>query len=142
MPNTPPHFMANGDIRPSRFVQQDSSADHKATEGGDNVPVIGVAMESSNYPPLSDLAITVLAAQAGQYFKMYGDGEQCLLEAGAAITHGDKLKSDSVGRGVPILTTGTVLQHFGATALQTAAAAGELIPVQVHSLKSERPAIV
>jgi hypothetical protein len=133
--------MANGDIRPSRFVQIDSSADHKGIEGEDNVPVIGVSMESSNYPPLSDLAITVLAASAGQYFKMYGDGEQCLLEAGSAITRGNKLKSDGDGRGVPIVSN-TTLQHWGAIALQSAAAAGELIPVQVLALNSERGTVV
>jgi hypothetical protein len=133
--------MANGDIRPSRFVQVDSSADHKGIEATANVPVIGVSMESSNYPPLSDLSITVLAASAGQYFKLYGSGEQCLVEAGAAITRNNKLKSMADGRAEPIATTGTTLQHWGAIALESAAAAGELIPVQVLAPSSERPAI-
>jgi hypothetical protein len=134
--------MANGDIRPSRFVQVDSSADHKGIEATANVPVIGIAMESSNYPPLSDLSITVLAASAGQYFRMYGAGEQCLVEAGAAITRNDKLKATANGRAEPIDSTTTTLQHWGAIALSSAAAAGELIPVQVMPLMSERGVLV
>jgi len=142
MPNTPPHLMANGDIRPSRFVKIDATAAHKGLEADANEAVIGVAMPGSNYPPLSDLSITVLAAKQGQYFQMYGDGDVCLLEAGAAVTTGNRLKSDADGRGVAIATTGTTLQHFGAVALEDAAAAGELIRVAITALRSERPALV
>ena len=141
MPNTPPNLMANGAIRPSRFVQLDTSADKKVIEGTANCKLIGVAHEGTNYPPLSDLSITAYAAEAGEYLKMYGDGDVCLLEAGDAITMGDRLKSDSAGRGVAIATTGTTIQQFGAVALQTASAAGEKILVQVTSYRSERPAL-
>jgi len=142
MPATPPHLMANGTIRPSRFVQLDSSAAHKGLEGSANCQIIGIAMPGSNYPPLSDLITTPNAATVGQYFQMYGDGEVCLVEAGAAVTTGNRLKSDSVGRGVAIATTGTTIQQFGAVALEDAAAAGELIRVAVTALRSERPALV
>lgn len=141
MPNTPPHLMANGNIRPSRFVKLDTSADKKVVEGTANAQIIGVSMEGTNYPPLNDLSITAYAAEAGQYMQMYGDGDVCLLEAGDAITMGDRLKSDSAGRGVAIATSGTTIQQIGAVALQTAAAAGELILVQVATLRSERPAL-
>jgi hypothetical protein len=132
--------MANGDINPSRFVQVDSSADHKGIEATANVPVIGVSQESSNYPPLSDLSITVLAASAGQYFRMYGDGEQCLLQCATAVTRGNKLKSTANGRAEPIDSTTTTLQHWGAVALASGTE-DELIPVQVLPLNSERGTI-
>jgi len=74
--------------------------------------------------------------------KYYGEGEVCLVEAGAAITRFDKVKADSVGRAVTIASSGTTLQNIGARALQSAAAAGELILVQVTPMRSERPAIV
>ncbi len=140
MPNTPPHLMANGDIRPSRFVKIDATAENKGLEADANELLIGISFEGSNYPPLSDLSITVLAAAQGQHFRMYGAGDVCLLEAGDAITAGDRLKSDADGRGVTMASIGTTIQHYGARALQDAAAAGELIRVFVD-LGSERPAL-
>lgn len=141
MPNTPPHLMANGNIAPSRFVTLDTSADVKGIQATANAQIIGAAMAGSNYPPLSDLVTTTYAAQAGQYFQMYSDGDVCLVEAGAAITRGARLKSDSVGRAVTIASTGTTIQHFGAVAIQSAAGAGELILVLMQTLRSERPAL-
>lgn len=140
MPNTPMRIMANGNVRPSRFVQYDTTAPHKGIEGTANAKLIGVAMEGSNYPPLSDLGITVYAAQAGEYMKLYGDGDECLLECGDTVTTGDYLKSDATGRGVPILLVGTVLQRIGAIA-QEDGAVGHLIRVSVH-ISSERPSHV
>lgn len=141
MPNTPANLMANGTIRPSRFVKGDITADFKCLEADANDEVIGVSMEGSNYPPLSDLVSTTNAATQGQYVKLYGEGDVCLLEAGAAVTRFDKLKSDADGRGVAIASSGTTLQNIGARALQSAAAAGELILCQLSPLRSERPAI-
>ena len=139
MPATPPHLMANGDINPCRFVKLDTSGDHYGVQATANSQIIGVSMEGTNYPPLSDVTVSTLAASQGQYFKLFGDGEACLLEAGAAVSMGDRLKSDSVGRGVAIATTGTTNQNMGAVAMAAAAAAGEKIPVQVLVLRSIRP---
>ncbi len=139
MPNTPPTLMAAGDILPSRFVKL--TGDHKAQQAGDNDVVIGVAQEGGNRPPLSDLVTTVKAAESGQTFQLYGDGDVCLVEAGAAIQPGDRLKSDANGRAVPIATTGTTIQNIGAIALEAASAAGELVRCQVK-IYSERPALV
>jgi len=142
MPATPAHLMANGTIRSSRFIRPDVSNDFKCLEATANAEILGVAMEGTNYPPLSDLVSTSNAATQGQYMKYYGEGEVCLVEAGAAITRFDKVKADSVGRAVTIASSGTTLQNIGARALQSAAAAGELILVQVTPMRSERPAIV
>ncbi len=141
MPNTPPNLMASGNIYPSRFVQIDSSYAKKVKLGSANCQCLAVAHEGTNYPPLNDLSLTAYAAQDGEYIKIYGDGDVCLLEAGDAITTGGRLKSDSVGRGVAIATTGTTIQQFGAVALESADAAGEMILVQVTSYRSERPAL-
>ncbi len=139
MPNTPPTLMAAGDILPSRFVKL--TADHKAQQAGDNERVIGIAQEGGNRPPLADLVTTIKAAENGQTFRLYGEGEVCLVEAGAAIQPGDRLKSDANGRAVPIATTGTTIQNIGAVALEGATAAGELVRCQVQ-IYSERPALV
>ena len=132
MPNTPPQLMASGDIPTSRFVKNDSAADQKGNVCTTNLRPIGISNEGTNYPPLSDLAITALASKDGQYMLLYGDGEVCLITAGDAVVRGNLLKSDATGRGVPILTVGAVVQHHGAVALQSAAAAGEKILCQVQ----------
>jgi len=139
MPNTPPLLMANGDIYPCRFVKLDTSGDHYGIQATANSQIIGVSMEGSNYPPLSDIVTTVYAAQQGDYYKLYGDGEQCLVEAGTSIAMGDRLKSDANGRAVPIATTGTTNQNMGGVALAAASALGEKIPIQVLVLRSIRP---
>lgn len=141
MPNTPMNLMANGDIYPSRFVKPDVSADFKCLQATANSDIIAVSQVGSNYPPLSDLVTDAKAAEADQWIQLFGDGDTCLVEAGDAITRGAKLKSDAVGRAVSIAAAGTTLQNYGAVALQSATAAGELILVQVTAMRSERPAI-
>lgn len=138
MPNTGPRLVATGDIRPSRFVKM--SGENQGAEGSANAVLIGIAMESSNYPPLTDLVTTAIAAASGEYFKLYGDGDECLVEAGAAVTAGLRLKSDSVGRAVVIATSGGATQQVGAVALESAAAVGDLIRVQVQLGAEEAPA--
>ena len=140
---THPQVVANDNIRPFRFCKPDDSGtpeDFYVKEANANEKIIGIAGEGTNMPPLSDLVTTAYAAQAGQSFRMNGNGEVCLLEIGAAVAAGTYLKSDNEGRGVEIATTGTTLQRYGAMALQHGAAAGEKIRVQVM-IGSERPAI-
>lgn len=139
MPNTPMRILANGTIRMSRFVRYDTTAPHRGLEGNANCKCIAVAQEGSNYPPLSDLVVGGNAAVAGEYLRIYGNGDECLLECGDTVTTGDYLKSDAVGRGVPIAIAGTVLQRYGAIA-QEDGAVGHLIRVSVL-IGSERPAI-
>ena len=141
MPNTPVHLKAGGDIYPCRFVMLDTSADHTGLQATANGVIIGVAQEGSNYPPLNDLVTTHKAATSGEYFRLYGDGDQCLVEAGEAFDRGTRLKADANGKAVAILTTGTTRQNIGAVALASAAAAGEKIPVQVLCLRDTRPAL-
>ncbi len=139
MPNTSPRLMAEGIIRPSRFCKI-GTADDKGLEADANEDTIGISMESTNQPPLEDLVTTQNAAVAGQHFKLYGDGDECLVEAGAAFNRGARLKSDADGKAVGVATSGTTLQRYGAKALESAAASGELVRVQVLS-GSERPAL-
>lgn len=140
MANTPPNLIAGGSIHPSRFVTIDTGHNDTCAVATANAKIIGITMEGTNYPPLSDLSLDGHAADEGDYVKLYGLGDVCLLEAGDVITAGDRLKSDSTGRGVPIATTGTTIQHIGAIALEAAAAAGAMIRVLIV-MYSERPAL-
>lgn len=140
---THPNLVANGNIRPFRFVKQDDSGTPEsfmAKEADANEIVIGIAGEGTNYPPLSDIVTTAYHAQAGQPVKLNGQGEICFLEAGGSFAAGARLKSDADGKGVAIATTGTTIQHFGARALEASTGDGQIVRVQVL-IGSERPAL-
>ncbi|HOA51552.1 MAG TPA: DUF2190 family protein [Sedimentisphaerales bacterium] len=131
-------LIAGGDILPCRFVRV--TGDHQVQQGGDNTPVIGVAGPSAKYPPLSNLVTSNYHARTGDPVFFFGDGEECLIEAGAAFSAGTRLKSDSNGRAVAIATSGTTIQHIGAIAKEAATAAGQLVRCIVK-IYSERPAL-
>jgi len=124
--------LAKGNINCCRFVRIDPATDNGALQCGDNLLPIGISYEGTNYPPLSDQTTSEYAAQADEYLGLYGNGDICLIEAGDAVVRGNRLKSDSVGRGVPIATAGAIVQQCGARALESASAAGEKIRVQVE----------
>ncbi len=132
MPNTPPALIANGNIFPSRFVTPTTSTDHRGQQATANAPIIGITRDETNRPPIVDPAITNPGyhAIAGEPIRLIGDGEIGYIEAGAAITAGDRLKSDGDGKGIPIATTGNVLQQVGAIAQESAAGDGIKIRVQ------------
>ncbi|HPP54277.1 MAG TPA: DUF2190 family protein [Thermoguttaceae bacterium] len=132
-------FVASGNIQPSRFVVL--SGVRQVAQAGDNGEILGVSQEGSNRAPLQDLVGTVYAAQAGESLLVYSAGEMCLVEAGAAITAGQLLKSDAQGRAVPVAATGATIQNYGAIALEAAAAAGEKVLVLVTPLQKVRPAL-
>lgn len=139
MPNTPPRLVADGKIYPCRFVKMSATKDHRGLQGEANDALIGISYEGGKRPPLSDLVTDNPHAEAGDPIGLLGPGEQGLLELGADVTPRTKLKSDANGKGVPIATTGTTLQQYGAIALE-GGKAGEKIQVFVE-LGSERPAI-
>ncbi len=130
---------ASGNISPSRFVTL--SGEQTVAQAGDNQDILGVAQEGSNRAPLQDYVSTVYAAQAGEQLQVYSVGELCLVEAGAAISAGALLKADSQGRAVPVATSGTTIQNYGAVALQPATAAGQKILCLVTPLQKVRPAL-
>lgn len=117
-------FVASATIEPSRFVSV-SGAGTVATTGANGEP-IGISHQGSCTAPIEPSNITAHAT-AGLPCGIYGDGEECLLEAGAAFAVGAFLKSDASGRGVTAATT----ERYYALAKRAAAAAGEKIPVVI-----------
>jgi len=130
-----PQLIAGGNISPSRFVKWDLSGggDFTVIQATDNTKIAGISMEGTREAPIPSVS-TAYAAQSGESFKVYGDGEICLLELGGTVVAGDDLSSDANGKGTAI-TGGTSTQEIGATALE-GGASGELILVQVR-LRSE-----
>jgi len=133
-------LVARGNILPSRFVQLDGSSECGCIQAGANSDIIGVAQAGTNLPQVTGLINAQYAAVSGQQVMVAGLGSICLVEAGDEITPGQYLKSDSVGRAVPIDTTATTVENYGAIALQAASGAGEKIRVQVL-IGKVRPAL-
>ncbi|HUT90250.1 MAG TPA: hypothetical protein VMY37_12180 [Thermoguttaceae bacterium] len=126
------NFVAGGTIPPSRFVIGDTDNDNRVLVATANAEqVVGVSQTGTNKVPLSDLVTTSYAAVEGEPLKVYGQGDFCLIEAGAATTRFGLLKADSVGRAVNVATTGATQQHYGAIGLEAAGAAGQMIRCQV-----------
>ncbi len=117
-------FVANGDIARARFVAPTSVA-NRVVQAGAGAVCIGVGDEFAQDAPLT--GASDLAASVDRPIGVFFDGQICYLTAGAAITAGAELKSDSTGRGTPASSTNS----FYAIALQAAGAAGELIKVLV-----------
>ena len=133
-----PNFKAAGNVPPSRFVAVATVSDNAVVLASANERLIGIAQEGGREPPLPSVS-TIYAGQDTDNMHVYGLSEECLLELGDAVAKGDRLKADSVGRGVPIATSGTTLQNVGAIAFSTGTT-GDKIRVQVV-LMPERPAI-
>ena len=138
MPNTSPHLVAGEAIPPSRFVMMDIASagtpagDHVCMVADSGAQVIGISMEGTNYPPLTDLApATQLAASAGQSLKIYGQGDICLLYATVltSIVPGCRLKPDAANTGGAIFASAG--DESGAICLEVPDTIGELFRVQV-----------
>lgn len=123
-----PNFVATGNINVCRFVKLDTSADNSVAQAGSNDIPIGISPEYGREPNLPSVS-TIYAAQAGDAVAIYGLGEEPLLELGGSVTRGDRLISDSNGKGVTASFSGTN-QNVGAIALSSGAS-GERIRVQV-----------
>ena len=123
--------VANGNIAPSRFVKQDTTAGVKdrVLQAGAGDIIYGVSGKGVRNAPWSALDDGYIAI-AGENVMCYVFPEKdCVLELGGTVTQGDRLKSDSSGKGVVTTTTG---QEVGARAEQSGAS-GDLIRVTLIS---------
>lgn len=122
MSGTNPNFLADGDINPSRFVGPSLSNPNRVVQcdpfgdGGKSAAPIGVSQQGTKAAPIP--SASTLAAAQGDPIKVYGDGEQCLLEYGGTVTQGDYLVPDTDGKAVTMQTSGEV-QSYGAIALES-----------------------
>lgn len=129
--------VAGGTIRVCRFLKVSDS--HTFAEADANEWVAGIASEGSADNPATGTAGN--AAESGDQFQFYGDGEICLLAINDTVdcSAASLLKSDADGLGVNIATTGTTVQNYGAEALEDGVA-GDRIRVRIIRGKT-RPAL-
>lgn len=122
-------FQAAESIAPSRFVKQNTSADHRVDVcDAINDKVFGISHESTRTAPIPSASTD--AADAGENLLVYEDGDECLLELGGTVTRGGEIRSDATGKGIAIETTGSEQQRVGARALESGVS-GDKIRVQV-----------
>lgn len=120
-------YIANGTVRPSRFVKLDQTAAFHVLEADAAEQVIGISDEGSRGAPGVGSAN---AALAGDPLKVYQETDVCLLEIGSGgCDEDDYLKSDADGKGVAASAGDSV----GARALQPAIE-GDLIRVKVQCI--------
>ena len=124
---------AGGDIRPSRFISL--SADYTVLESNATDLPFGIAHDSTKAAPADGLA-SANHAELDDQVSYYKLGDSCLLEAGIAFSAGELLGPDAEGRGTTAIAAGDVA---GAIALESAAAAGELVRVQVVQIVAHAP---
>jgi len=122
----PKIYKSGGTIRVSRFVNISGNSTVQEATTGDAMP-IGISQAGGRTPPIPDvIADPVEAAQSGEQLNVFSLAEECLLRAGATVTAGQLLMSDSDGDGIAV----TAGKYHGAIALE-AGVAGELVLVQV-----------
>jgi hypothetical protein len=129
------NYLANGTIRVSRVVKVDATAGKNfmviEASASTDKPV-GVAQDGSHDAPGLTGATVANAATAGLPLRVYQDGEECLGSAGAAVTHGDWLKSDANGQLIPIAGTEGAGNFIVGRALEDAAGANVLFRMRVQ----------
>lgn len=123
-------FMPSGNISPSRFVKLDTSkVGGYCAQAGSGDKVIGVSEPGVRQPPISGLDDGFAGIADSNAIEVLTTNDEGWIECGAAVTFGDLLKPDSNGKGI---TAGTDGDFFGAIALQTSTAAGQLVRVRVQ----------
>lgn len=129
-----------GNIKPSRFVKQDTANQGgvlAATDGSGSAgdPVFGISQKPTWQVPLGVPGGNALDdGYAGTVnsppITVFMDGAECYIVSGAAFAIDDALKSDSDGRGITASSSG---DNIGAIALEAATAAGQLRKVRVKT---------
>lgn len=121
-------YTAGGNIAPARFVKISTAADHTILQAGAGDKAIGVTHKGVRNAPYSSLndGYAAIAGESG--FRVFFEGEVCHLELGTGgATAGDRLKSDTNGKGVAVASDE---DWYGAEALETGSA-GDVILVRV-----------
>lgn len=120
---------ANGTVYPSRFVSIDASDNNSVLQSASGQRPFAISSEGGREAPIPSLT-AVYAAIEGDNLQVYGLGQTCLLELGAACLAGHRLKPDSNGKGIPLLGTPAAIENYGAEAME-AGNAGDFVKVLV-----------
>lgn len=110
--------VAGGNISPSRFLVAGTASGNTVVQASaTGTLIVGISQEGTRNAGGTG-ADDGFAAIAGGQITIYDNPNEddCLLLLGSAVTAGNLLTSDSLGRGIPTSATG---QAYGAQALFT-----------------------
>lgn len=123
----------NGNVKPNRFVKQDTTARMKvlqATDGsgshGDQI--FGISDQGVWQPPLvipggsQPLDDGYVGTASSPPITVWKEGAEVYILSGASFSVDDRLKADSDGRGI---TASVTADNVGAIALEAATAANQ-----------------
>jgi len=108
-------FVAGADIEPSRFVK--ISAAHTVVKAGADEAVYGVSHEGTREAPIP--GVSPLTASTGEPVLVYGPGENCEVDCGAAVAAGAFVKSNAAAKAV---TAGDGDEYYAQAVSATTAA--------------------
>lgn len=109
-------WKASGTIAPCSFVTVDSNFDEQVKQSGLGDMPTGIMWDAMKGTPGLAGSDTTVAAQSGDTgFRVYLDGDDCLLQLGSTtVSAGNMLKPDANGFGI----SGATGDQCGAMALQ------------------------
>lgn len=122
-------MQANGDIYPCRFVKLDGTVNNAVIQAEEGDLIIGVSQAGTQDAPVP-LNTSGLAASQYKNVQVFTPTQTCLLELGAAVTTERRLKSDSNGKGTPVVGGNASMENWGAIALEVGSS-GEKVMVYV-----------
>lgn len=119
-------FIANGTIYPCRFAYLVTTLPGRVTQATSGQQVYGITQFGIRRTPY--IETLGRAALVNESIGVFDDGSECKLELGGTVSTGDRLKSDSNGKGV---ATTTNLDEYGAIAME-GGVSGDQIMVKVQ----------
>lgn len=118
--------VAAGNITPSSFLIQTTSADNKVQiAAAATSPIVGISGPGTRNPPYSSLDDGYHAIAGENVQILRPPLKEAALRLGGTVTAGDLLTSDGSGYGI----TATTGQYVGARAIQSGVS-GQIVTVQ------------
>lgn len=120
----------NGDVNPCRFVKL-ATADDSVTQSGTNEEIHGISQKDARDAPIP--SASTLAGAAGDEIEVHLPPEEdILLEIGSGgVSYGNRITSDTNGKGIAMGSTAATKYNVGAVALEDMAENG-FCRVRVH----------
>lgn len=128
--------LAGGTIEPHRFVKLSATENQTLLQAGDNERIFGVSQPGTQDPP-NVLGSGSEAAADGEQLEYIPVGRVARIEISAAVVRNDEIESGADGRGEKV--TGAGDHEVGGVAIESGAAAGELVSIMVSSYFRQTP---
>lgn len=131
-------MQANGDIYPRRFVKLDTSVNNAVIQAGAGDLCFGISQAGTQDAPIP-LNTSLLAASQYNDIQVFTPMQTCLLTLGASVTTERRLKSDSNGKGTPVVGGASSMENWGAVALEVGSSGEDVMVMVVGPMTVAHP---